>query len=280
MADRNTPLALAAHGNHVAVIRYLLSLGCDVNNADRDMDTPLIYCTFNSCLEGAELLLAHGADPDMESVHRATPLWNAVYQGAWPLVRRFIQENVRLDVPSAGVQQHAASDNIVNIYDNPRTPMELAFKRCHSTILAVLAIATCCLSGEQWLWKVYLEGRPPEMLHLHQWLCKLASQTPSLKALCRRRMRQLLGRPLVTKVEPLTIPVMLKSYLLFEELLPQKLSQVGNRSFCSDLDEWTEQLEKLLWRIYSLGTFNPLVLNLFQEASKYVCIFYDFSALV
>ena len=58
--DRNTPLSLAAHGDHANVVDMLIAKGCDVNNADKDLDTPLHYATFNGNYACAHSLLEHG----------------------------------------------------------------------------------------------------------------------------------------------------------------------------------------------------------------------------
>jgi ankyrin repeat protein len=58
--DRNTPMSLAAHGNHGNVVDMLLARGCNVNNADKDLDTPLLYATYNGNLACVESLLENG----------------------------------------------------------------------------------------------------------------------------------------------------------------------------------------------------------------------------
>ena len=45
--DLNTPLALAANGNHFQAVKQLLKKGCNVNNQDKDLDTPIHYAAFN-----------------------------------------------------------------------------------------------------------------------------------------------------------------------------------------------------------------------------------------
>src|SRR5207253_1505342 len=61
-ADRMSPLIGAAHGNDSDAIRQLVDAGGDVNGADLNGKTPLMYAAANGNLAAVKLLLAAGAN--------------------------------------------------------------------------------------------------------------------------------------------------------------------------------------------------------------------------
>ncbi|KAM8986310.1 ankyrin repeat domain-containing protein 35 [Ara ararauna] len=60
-AHGQTPLMLAARGNHTAICAQLLQRGADPNLADKEQNTALALACKHGSLESAELLLSHGA---------------------------------------------------------------------------------------------------------------------------------------------------------------------------------------------------------------------------
>ncbi|GAB0201077.1 ankyrin repeat domain-containing protein 35 [Grus japonensis] len=71
-----TPLMLAARGNHAAICAQLLQRGADPNLADKDEKTALMLACERCSLESAELLLSHGAamgDEDRRRYAGQTP---------------------------------------------------------------------------------------------------------------------------------------------------------------------------------------------------------------
>ena len=135
--DLNTPLSLACHGDQLEVIEYLLQYPCNVNNKDKDDDMPLHYTTFNGNMRASRLLLERGADADAANQLHVTPLWNAVYAKNFPLVRLLLRHNVRLQVASPGILQHAQSVGVVQVYDAPRTPLRVAWEALDGAALYV-----------------------------------------------------------------------------------------------------------------------------------------------
>ncbi|XP_033927001.1 ankyrin repeat domain-containing protein 35 isoform X2 [Melopsittacus undulatus] len=60
-AHGQTPLMLAARGNHAAICAQLLQRGADPNLMDKEQNTALVLACEHGSLESAELLLSHGA---------------------------------------------------------------------------------------------------------------------------------------------------------------------------------------------------------------------------
>ena len=67
-AFQTTALHWAAQGGHVAAVRKLLEAGASVNCTNAYRQTALQCCVFEGHLRTAELLLAHGATPQLEDL--------------------------------------------------------------------------------------------------------------------------------------------------------------------------------------------------------------------
>ena len=73
-----TPLILAVSGRHTAISKLLLSNGADVNKPDKSGTTPLIYAASNDDTNSIAMLLAGGADINKTDKDGLTPLHTAV----------------------------------------------------------------------------------------------------------------------------------------------------------------------------------------------------------
>lgn len=62
MSAGKTCLQVAAHQGHVALVRFLLSIGANVNVVDKEGDSTLHYAAFGNQPEIMKILLHHGAD--------------------------------------------------------------------------------------------------------------------------------------------------------------------------------------------------------------------------
>lgn len=215
--DLNTPLALSAHGGHLEVMKILLPLGCNVNNADKDKDTPLHYAAYNGMTGGVQLLLEYGADPDITNHINTSVLWNAVYMKHKEVVKQLLVANVEMEISSVGIDQHAQSDDVVFVYDVPRSPLFVAVENQSPEIALLLITAGYNIYKEKWL----LEGDIPERDGNEKLISILKHyiQTPQrLMANCRNYFRRYFGLKVFPKVEKLDIPCSLKNYLTLKDL--------------------------------------------------------------
>lgn len=216
-ADKNTPLALAAHGGHIDVIKYLLQLGCDINNVDRDGDTPLFYLVQRGSAEGVKLLLENGADPEICDSANTSPLWTAVYQNHKEVVKQLLLANVKMEVPSRGMDRRPWNDQIYYFYDSPKSPLYVAVDHHNLDVAVLLIKAGYNVSCEMWL----VERDFPESEDWEEVSDTLMQyiQIPlSLMALCRNHLRRCLGRDIHQRVETLCIPSSLKDYVTLKLL--------------------------------------------------------------
>lgn len=215
--DLNTPLALAAHGGCLDVMKILLPLGCNVNNADKDKDSPLHYAAYNGMTEGVRLLLEYGADPDGCNRINTTVLWNAVYMNNKDVVKQLLVANVKMEISSEGIDQHSQSDEVVYVYDTPRTPLYIAVDNQSPDIALLLITAGYNIHKEKWLLEEDIpnrEGNEKLIGILLQYL-----QTPQrLVAICRNYFRHYFGLSVFQKVAKLDIPCSLKNYLTLKDL--------------------------------------------------------------
>ncbi|KAL5008719.1 hypothetical protein ScPMuIL_014300 [Solemya velum] len=217
--DKNTPLSLAAHGNHPDIIDVLLPLGCDVNNADRDLDTSLHYAAYNGMSETVEKLILCGADPNARNRVNTTPLWNAVYYNRQDVVKQLLLANVDMEVASVGIDQHAQSDLVHYLYDQPMSPLLVSVKRNLPHLALLLVAAGYDIFKEQWL----VRQEFPDSLTSNNELLSLLSHSilnpPSLLKVCRTFIRRHLGRNVTKTMRTLEIPTTLKNYLTLNDLM-------------------------------------------------------------
>ncbi|KAI4465183.1 zinc finger c3hc4 type (ring finger) [Holotrichia oblita] len=75
-----TPLQVAAHQGHVAIVRELLSKGADVNASDNDGDTCLHYAAFGNQPEVVDLLIVAGASLNTSNRSGCTALHIAAHK--------------------------------------------------------------------------------------------------------------------------------------------------------------------------------------------------------
>ncbi len=215
--DLNTPLALACHGNHFRTLQVLIRLDCNVDNQDKDWDTPLLYCAFNGCDRSVRLLLDHGANPEMKNHEQTTPLWNAVYMKHQKVLEILIHCNVKLNVASRGIDQHAHTEHVNLLYPQPRTPLYVACARGEFNMARILVLAGTDLRLESWYWANEHGDLPQALMangQMMYWLTMHATNPHTLLRLCRMSIRQALGLGIQTKVQQLEIPTVLKNFLL------------------------------------------------------------------
>lgn len=217
--DRNTPLSLAAHGNHEKVVELLLQQGCNVNNADKDLDTPLLYAAFNGNLDCVQNLLAHGADPQLPNRLNTTPLWNAVYRQHPTVVKALLKRNVILNVATVGIEQHAQTDGVMQVFDAPRSPLWVAASHGNTDLVNLLIAAGYDVTGENWIGSGDFPNKCLESETLKKILIFHHRNPQPLLILCRNYFRQLAGRDVEDFVQQLEIPEVLKNFITLKDIL-------------------------------------------------------------
>ena len=218
---KQTPLSLAANNGHIDVMKILLPLGCNVNTTDRDGNTSIQY--FAECgkvlVEGVQLLLKFGADPDRLNDYGCSALWRAVYWKQIAVVKELIGANVKLDVPTRGMIRHPITQSSRIIYDTPKTPLYVAIDKGNLEIGMLLVRAGCNIHKERWI--LDRHDIPTDEKNAKV-LAKLVQcvQTPfRLSEICRNYFRQMMGHNIHKKVMELSLPQVLKDYLTLKDLL-------------------------------------------------------------
>jgi ankyrin repeat protein len=104
-------LAAAARADDLAQSRQLISAGGDVNLAEPDGTTPLLWAVYNSSLDLVQLLLAAGADPNVPNKLDITPLLQASRYGDAGMISLLLASGARLadEVPSTEAPLMAAA---------------------------------------------------------------------------------------------------------------------------------------------------------------------------
>ena len=211
--DGNTPLSLACHKSRSRTISLLLQRydNLSVNNQDKDNDTPLLYTTFNGNLHMSRLLLSKGARADLENREQTTPVWNAVFSGEVPLVKLLLRHNVRLQVPSRGINQRAASSQATPLYAHPISPLRVACQRRNHAAFELLVDAGAAErvseSDAEWMAAMTDETDAEWLAHLRR--------MRSLKSLARRTVRRACSGSFEDRMAEFELPRELCGFLLF-----------------------------------------------------------------
>ena len=200
------------------MIELLLPLNCKVNNQDKDLDTPLLYTTFNGNVKATHLLLEHGADPQLANRFGTTPVWNAVYSKNLDLIHHFIELNVDLDCPSIGIKQHAHQADVVPVYSEAKSLLYVAHDRLLQNVPTLLVLAGLDLSKESWVFNHLSESLPhqpgaTEGYAVTDELLNLVQNVRTLKQACRVCIRRMLKHHLPRDVLHLGLPTVLQDYL-------------------------------------------------------------------
>ena len=94
------PLIEAAKNADIAALRALVKKGANVNAAEADGSTALLWASYRDDLESVDLLIRAGAKVNAANDLGATPLWNACVNGSDRLVRRLLEAGAN---PNAGL---------------------------------------------------------------------------------------------------------------------------------------------------------------------------------
>ncbi|MBN1238644.1 MAG: ankyrin repeat domain-containing protein [Gammaproteobacteria bacterium] len=96
-AAAENSLAAAARGGNLDEVRELIASGADVNAAEPDGSTPLLWAAYQSHPEMVSALLAAGADPDAANEFGITPLLQASRYGDAPVIKALLDGGASLE---------------------------------------------------------------------------------------------------------------------------------------------------------------------------------------
>ncbi|KAK3093053.1 hypothetical protein FSP39_010563 [Pinctada imbricata] len=225
--DKNTPFALAAHGDNLEVFEILLELGVNIHNADHESDTPLHYAAMNKSMTMAKKLIDHGADVNVKNRFGTTPLWLAVFHGDIDMLKLLLYNHADASMTECSTGARLLSS--FQCYRERQSPLYVAIDKCHEDCVRLLISAGCDVNREEW----FQEGRYPtrdedngeternEESRIIQksisFLNELASRPQSLISICRTFLRHRLGKRLNVVVRDLGIPNTLVDYVTLAE---------------------------------------------------------------
>jgi len=122
-----TPLHTAALNGQLAVARFLLANGADVNSQEtRDRSTPLHLAARAGGKSMVELLLANGARVDVQKPDGNTPLFVAAFRGYRSVVEVLLANQANPNIPGDGTTR------------SPRSPLHAVAGANNSEIAALL----------------------------------------------------------------------------------------------------------------------------------------------
>jgi ankyrin repeat protein len=100
----DTPVAPGCKRDSVAMLKYLLSEGLDVNARSSEGIAPLFAATVHSNTTAVQLLLEHGADSNLKNADGSTPLTTACRAGHSAIVELLLQHgaDTRVTVEAGG----------------------------------------------------------------------------------------------------------------------------------------------------------------------------------
>ena len=93
----NKSLHLTAKGENIAIIKKLLSQGCDINTRDSGEKTPLMIAAFCGKAEVVSFLLENGADAFLKSKDGSTLIRFASWGGNVTIIDKVVKQGVYID---------------------------------------------------------------------------------------------------------------------------------------------------------------------------------------
>ncbi|KAK3599987.1 hypothetical protein CHS0354_012640 [Potamilus streckersoni] len=207
----NTPLWIAVSENNTRIAPLLIAHGADINFCLKPRQLSLLsQAVITQSFEMAQLLLKSGAYVRTETVMGSTPLHFAVQAQDVALVKLLLYYNCELDIASNAEQSL-----------NPKTPFQMAMELGNKLIIKLLCLAGATVR-ENWL----TPNRLPQAIRENEdtlaWIYEFLFEPKSLMNLCRLRVRSILGKDLLSKVDK----------LLEDNMIPQR---VGNAVLLKDI---------------------------------------------
>ena len=222
----NTPLMLTTlprnNRNDISIMKALLAHEprCEVNKANQFKDTALHVAASMNLPDKVALLIKYGADPNLCNGANATPLWNAVFEGATEVVRKLLLANVEMEVMSQGRYplEHLCDEGL---YPESRSTLYVALENGHTDIVLLLKAAGYDIRKETWIQSDPIPNEDLYAPFIVDWI--VSSKSPDrLENLCKSMLRKNLasepGHDIYKKVEKLDIPQLLKDCLLLRNI--------------------------------------------------------------
>jgi ankyrin repeat protein len=126
---RRRPLAVAAMGGHLGMVRLLIERGADINATAAGGRTALHWAVDRGCEHVVALLLSKGAQANIRGEHGTTPLMWAAYKGHLGVVRMLVQ--------------HMGGARLDEMSYSGWTALHWAAHRGHEEVLRYLLLAGC-----------------------------------------------------------------------------------------------------------------------------------------
>ncbi|EAY05670.1 hypothetical protein TVAG_216460 [Trichomonas vaginalis G3] len=103
------PITNACWGGNVDIIKYLLSIGCDVNSVDNDKKSCLLTAAANGNLDAVKLLISLGADKNMKDKYGSNAIVLASINGHTEIIKYL--HSIGFDVNSVDNEQISCMPN-------------------------------------------------------------------------------------------------------------------------------------------------------------------------
>lgn len=216
----------------------LLLYGAKVNNVDKHCRTPLYIAASLKLIKVMDVLLKHGADPDIGNDVGATALWDAVYENDTEMLKTLIEANANMEICSRGRHKDSnltrTSEPLECTFPTPVTPMWLCIAKNHCEAALILLEAGYDIYNEDWesLPVPRTRGRNStlstflEVYALHSIIEKCATNAPTLQWLCRRTLRRTLGCKLRKCLASEYVPTIIGIYISCKNITP--FSMISN----------------------------------------------------
>jgi len=97
-----TALMIAYNSKHLDVIRELCNFNVDVNAQKDDGSTVLLFMCKDGDLEAVNIVLEHGADPNICNVDELSPIMGGAYSNSPQIIRALVAKNGNVNLKSKG----------------------------------------------------------------------------------------------------------------------------------------------------------------------------------
>ncbi|KAK2144179.1 hypothetical protein LSH36_780g02064 [Paralvinella palmiformis] len=158
-----------------------------------------------------DLLLEHGADPDITDDEHNSCVIVAVHQNKTNILARLISWNANLDL-SGHLKIDGQRQSI--------TPLRCAIAQRRTEAAMLLLLGDCDITKETYLWT---NDNVPEglvvNLELWSWMREFAFEPRPLLWLCRRKIRQMMDKRLWINIHQLLLPPYLETVIKMKDIL-------------------------------------------------------------